>query len=135
MFDISHLLVGTALAQTAADPVSPPGGSTTSVIMNFLPLLLIFAVFYVLIIRPQQKKLGEHDAMLKALRRGDRVVPGGGIVGVISKLDGDDYLVVEIADGVKVKVLRSTVSSLAAKTEPVVANDGEESGGAKKSKS
>ncbi|MDX2027152.1 MAG: preprotein translocase subunit YajC [Alphaproteobacteria bacterium] len=91
--------------------------------MNFIPLLLIFAVFYVLLIRPQQKKIEQHNVMLKTLRRGDRVITGGGIVGTVNKLEGDDYLIVEIADNIRVKVLRSTITSLSAKTEPAAVND------------
>ncbi len=129
MFDPSQLLISLAHAQeaVATGPVSLPGGTAGGFanLMNFLPLFLIFAVFYVLLIRPQQKQLAQHDTMLKALRRGDRVVTGGGIVGTIHKLDGDDYLIVEIADNVRVKVKRSSITSLEAKTEPVVANDGD----------
>jgi preprotein translocase subunit YajC len=86
--------------------------------MSFLPLVLIFVVFYFLLIRPQQKKLKEHKGMLEALRRGDRVVTGGGIIGTIVKINADDELVVEIAEGVRVRVLRSTINLVLAKTEP-----------------
>lgn len=131
MFDFSQLLVSVAHAQdaVATGPVSPPGGAAGGFasLMNFLPLFLIFAVFYLLVIRPQQKQLAQHDTMLKALRRGDRVVTGGGIVGTVHRIENDDYLIVEIADNVRVKVKRSTITSLEAKTEPVVANDGEAS--------
>jgi preprotein translocase subunit YajC len=124
MFDFNQLLISSAWAQTAAP--AAPGGAGTSIFMNLLPLVLIFAVFYILIIRPQQKKLDQHGQMLKALRRGDRVVTGGGIVGTVVKLEGDEFLIVEIADNVRVKILRSTVSTLSAKTEPVTAAEGDE---------
>jgi preprotein translocase subunit YajC len=116
MLDFTHLFIGTAWAQSA-----DTAGSTSSIGMSFLPLLLIFGVFYVLLIRPQQKKLDEQSKMIKALKRGDRIVTAGGIHGKITKLDGDDNLMVEIADGVQVKVVRNTVSALAAKTEPLLA--------------
>jgi preprotein translocase subunit YajC len=119
MLDIAHLFAGSALAQTAGDTASTPGGSS-SVMMSFLPLVLIFLVFYALIIRPQNKKIEAQEKMIKALKRGDRVVTAGGIYGKITKLEGDDVLVVEIADGVQVKVTRSSVSALVAKTEPAV---------------
>lgn len=122
MFDITHLFASPALAQEAA-AVTPPGGSGTSVVMNFLPLILIFAVFYILIIRPQQKKLDDQAKMIKALQRGDRIITTGGIYGKIVKLEGDDQLIVEIADDVTIKLQRSHVQSLAAKTQPVTAND------------
>jgi preprotein translocase subunit YajC len=127
MFDVTHLLIAAAWAQDATSTAPSGGGSSsTSMLMNFAPLLLIFAVFYVLIIRPQQKKMDEQAKMIKALRRGDRVITTGGIHGKIAKLDGDDNLIVEIADGVQIKILRTAVQGLAAKTDPTVANDGED---------
>jgi preprotein translocase subunit YajC len=132
MLDLTHLFAGTVFAQTPASPAETPGGSPSSIGMSFLPLLLIFAVFYMLLIRPQQKKLEEQTKMIKALKRGDRVITAGGIHGKIVKLEGDDNLVVEIADGVQVKVVRSTVSMLAAKTEPVSTKSGEPGGDADK---
>lgn len=83
-----------------------------------LPLILIFAVFYFLLIRPQQKKMKQHKEMLGAMRRGDRVVTGGGIIGTITKVLNDNEVTVEIADGVKVRVQRSLISAVLAKTEP-----------------
>jgi len=95
--------------------------------VSILPLVLIFAVFYFLLIRPQQKRMKDHKAMIAAARRGDRVVTGGGIIGTITKVIGDDEVQVEIADGVRVRVQRGTLSSILAKTEPAAANDpGEE---------
>lgn len=126
MLDLTQLLVTSAWAQNVG-AVAPPGGSGTSVYMNFLPLVLIFAVFYVLIIRPQQRKLDEQTKMIKALRRGDRVITSGGIHGKIARLEGDDILILEIADGVNIKVARSYVTALAAKTDPAAAaNDGDD---------
>ncbi len=128
MLDIAHLFVGAALAQTPAASGDAAGSSTSSIGMSFLPLLLIFGVFYVLLIRPQQKKIDEQGKMIKALKRGDRIVTAGGIHGKITKLEGDDHLIVEIAEGVQVKVVRNTVSTLAAKTEPVVGNASDAAG-------
>jgi preprotein translocase subunit YajC len=87
-------------------------------IMAFLPLVLIFGVFYFLLIRPQQKKLKAHQDMLAGIRRGDKVVTNGGIIGTVVKLTNDRELQVEIADNVKVRVLRSMVAEILAKTEP-----------------
>jgi preprotein translocase subunit YajC len=84
-----------------------------------LPLILIFIVFYFLLIRPQQKKMKAHKTMLGAIRRGDKVVTGGGIFGTVTKVIDDDDVTVEIADGVKVRVQRSLVSAVMSKTEPV----------------
>ncbi len=90
-----------------------------SLVQSMLPLLLIFVVFYFLLIRPQQKKMKQHKAMLVALRRGDRVVTGGGIIGTLTKVINENELQVEIADGVRVRVERSQVAGVLAKTEPV----------------
>ena len=84
-----------------------------------LPLVLIFVVFYFLLIRPQQKKQKQHKEMLTAIRRGDRVVTGGGIVGTVTKVIDDKELAVEITDGVKVRVQRALVASVISKPEPV----------------
>ena len=107
------MFVSTAYAQTAA-----PAAGGADMIVQFLPLILIFVVFYFLLIRPQQKKMKEHKAMLESIRRGDRVVTGGGIIGVITKVGPEDELQVEIAEGVRVRCLRSTVNLVLAKTEP-----------------
>lgn len=84
---------------------------------SLLPLVLIFVVFYFLLIRPQQKKQKAHRAMLGELRRGDRVVTGGGVIGLITRVNSDSEITVEIAEGVRVKVVRSMVSDVMAKTE------------------
>ena len=91
-------------------------------LVTFLPLILIFVVFYFLLIRPQQKRMKEHRTMLQALRRGDRIVTGGGMIGTITRA-GDEELTIEVADGVRVKVLRSTVNTVLAKPEPARSRD------------
>lgn len=84
---------------------------------SLLPLVLIFVVFYFLLIRPQQKKQKEHRAMLEALHRGDRVVTAGGIMGTITKVQSESELIIEIAEGVKVRVARGMISDVMSKTE------------------
>jgi preprotein translocase subunit YajC len=86
---------------------------------QILPLVLIFVVFYFLLIRPQQKKMREHRDMLGSVKRGDRVVTGGGIIGLVTKVVGDSELQVEIADGVRVRVAKSTISNILARNEAV----------------
>ena len=93
-----------------------------SALIQFLPLVLIFIVFYFLLIRPQQKKQKDHRTMLDALRRGDRVVTGGGIVGTVNKVSPEE-LEVDIATGVRVRVLRSTITSVLAKPDPAAARE------------
>ena len=90
-------------------------------IAQFVPLILIFAIMYFLLIRPQQKKVKEHQAMVGAVRRGDQVVTQGGLIGKVTKVKEDNELEVEIADGVKVRVVQSTLAHVRSKTEP--AND------------
>ena len=94
------------------------GGGGLGGIEALLPLVLIFVVFYFLLIRPQQKKMKQHKEMLGAIRRGDKVVTGGGIMGAVTKLGNDGELTVEIAEGVRVRVQQSLVSSVLSKTEP-----------------
>lgn len=113
------MLISPAYAQAAA-----PGGAFGG-LESFLPLILIFVVFYFLLIRPQQKKMKQHREMLSALRRGDRVVTGGGIIGHVVRVDDQD-VTVEIADNVKIKVVRSTIQEVLAKTEPVKGGKGKD---------
>ena len=88
-----------------------------------LPLVLIFVVFYFLLIRPQQKKMKDHRAMLGDISRGDKIVTGGGIMGTVTKVDDDNQVTVEIAKDVKVKVRRELISAVQNKNGPVAAND------------
>lgn len=95
------------------------GGGAGFDVMSALPIVLMFVVFYFLLIRPQQKKARAHQELLKELRRGDRVVTAGGIMGTVDKLVNDGEITLEIADNVKVRVLKATVTEVMAKTQPV----------------
>lgn len=88
---------------------------------QFIPLILIFAIMYFLLIRPQQKKLREHQEMVAALRRGDQIVTQGGVIGKVTKVIDDNEVEVEIAKDVKVRVIKSTVATVMNKTEPAKA--------------
>ena len=95
------------------------GGDAASAFTSFIPLILIFAIMYFLLIRPQQKKVKEHQKMVDALRRGDQVVTQGGVKGKVTKVfDDEGELEVEIADGVRVRVVRNTIVTVLSKTEP-----------------
>ena len=94
-----------------------------SALVQFLPLVLIFVVFYFLLIRPQQKKQKDQRAMLGALRRGDRVVTGVGILGTVSKVVSPEEVEVDIASGVRVRIVRSTITSVLAKPDPAAARE------------
>ena len=99
-----------AFAQAAGGP----GSAFTS----FIPLILIFAIMYFLLIRPQQKKVKEHKAMVEAIRRGDTIVTQGGVIGKVTRVRDDGEVEVEIAEGVRVRVVQSTISQVRAKSEP-----------------
>ncbi|MCF6232281.1 MAG: preprotein translocase subunit YajC [Rhodobacteraceae bacterium] len=85
---------------------------------QFLPLILIFAIMYFLLIRPQQKKVKQHAAMVSAVRRGDQVITQGGLIGKVTKVKDDNEVEVEIAKDVKVRVVKSTLTNVVSKTEP-----------------
>jgi len=102
-----------AFAQSAG-----PGGMGDLVGM-ILPLVMIMVVFWFLLIRPQQRKAKEHQELLKKISRGDTVVTAGGLIGKVTKIVDDSELQVEVGDNIKVRVLRSAVSDVRAKGEPV----------------
>ena len=115
MFDLTRIFVSAALAQDAV-PASPV--DSQAAMMNYLPFILIFGVFYFLVIRPQQKKLSDQEKMIKALQRGDRVVTSGGIHGKIAKIEDVGYLMLEIAEGVQIKIDRDNITGLETKPLP-----------------
>ncbi len=86
---------------------------------QLIPLLLIIGIMYFLLIRPQQKKMKEHKAMVSALRRGDQVITQGGLIGKVTKVKDDGEVEVEIASGVKVRVVQNTIATVKNKTEPL----------------
>jgi preprotein translocase subunit YajC len=96
------------MSMVQAAPASAPGGSM-QIIIGILPWVLIFAIFYLLMIRPQQQRVKQHQATIAAVKKGDEVVTGGGIRGRVTKV-GDDEVEVEIAQGVKVRIVKSTIS-------------------------
>ncbi len=112
------MLISTAYAQGMGGLLDSQGA-----MVQFLPLILIFVVFYFLLIRPQQRKAKDHRTMLDALRRGDRVVTGGGIVGTVNKVVSPEEVLVDIAEGVRVRVLRSTITSVLQKPDPAAARE------------
>ena len=131
------MFVSPAFAQAGGAAAGP------DIFQMLLPLLLIFAVFYILILRPQQKQAKQRKEMLAAIRRGDRIVTGGGVYGTVTKVIDDNDVMVEIAEGVRVRVQRVLVSTVVAKTEPATGAptkeasndagkaDGQQSGGSR----
>ena len=106
------MFVTPAFAQAAGAP------SAGAAFAQFLPIILIFVIFYFLLIRPQQKKMKDLKAMVEAVRRGDQVLTAGGIIGKVVKVGDDNVLEIEIAEGVKVKVVKHTITQVMSKTEP-----------------
>jgi preprotein translocase subunit YajC len=102
------MLISPAYAQAGGAPVGFD-------LISLMPLLLIFVVFYFLLIRPQQKKMKAHRDMVTALKRGDRVLTAGGIIGTVVKVEDDNTLLVDIAKDVRVRVARSTISEVLGK--------------------
>jgi preprotein translocase subunit YajC len=94
-------------------------GGTNDMIMSLLPFVGIFVIMYFLILRPQQKRVKAHQELVKNVRRGDTVVTSGGIVAKVTKVIDDDQIEIEIADGVRARQVRSMVSDVRAKGEPV----------------
>lgn len=112
------MFIAPAYAQAAG------GSGAGSAFSAFIPIILIFVVFYFLLIRPQQKRMKDHQAMLNAVRRGDKVVTNGGIVGTVTKVLTDEReLQIEIAENVRIRVKQDMLSSVASKSEPAPAND------------
>jgi preprotein translocase subunit YajC len=111
---MSTSTIATSLASAAA-----PSGSA-AFFVQILPLLFVFVIFYFLMIRPQQRRMKEHQATIGAVQKGDEVVTAGGVRGKVTKV-GDDEVEVEIAQGVKVRIVKSTLSHVLGKSKP--AND------------
>ena len=95
------------------------GGGSTDMITSLLPFILIFVIMYFLILRPQQKRVKQHAEMVKNVRKGDTVITSGGLIGRVIKVVDDDQVEIEVADGVRVRQMRSMVSDVRAKGEPV----------------
>src|SRR5690349_13132089 len=98
------------MSMIQAAPAGSPGG-TTGMLIGILPWVLIFVIFYLLMIRPQQRRVKEHQATIAAVKKGDEVITGGGIRGRVTKVS-EDEAEVEIAQGVKIRVVKSTISQV-----------------------
>jgi preprotein translocase subunit YajC len=106
------MLISPAYAQGAA-------GGGSDMLISLLPFILIFVIMYFLILRPQQKRVKQHQEMVRNVRRGDTVVTSGGLIGKVTKLIDDDHLEVEVSEGVRVRQMRQMISDVRAKGEPV----------------
>ena len=108
------MFISPAFAQAASSPLGDG-----NLITQLLPFLLIFVIMYFLILRPQQKRVKQHQEMVKNVRRGDTVVTNGGLVGKVTKVIDDDQIEIEIADDVRIRQMRQMVTDVRAKGEPV----------------
>jgi preprotein translocase subunit YajC len=106
------MLISPAFAQAA-------GGQGSDMLMSLLPFVLIFVIMYFLILRPQQRRVKQHQDMVKNVRRGDTVVTSGGLIAKVTKVVDDDKIEIELSDGVRVMQMRQMVSDVRAKGEPV----------------
>jgi preprotein translocase subunit YajC len=95
------------------------GGGSSDFLVQLFPLVLIFVVFYFLLIRPQQSKMKAQKEMLGGVKRGDRVVTGGGIIGLVTKVIGENELQVELAEGVRVRIIKATITDILTRGESV----------------
>ncbi|MEC3910035.1 preprotein translocase subunit YajC [Sphingobium sp. CR2-8] len=111
------MFITPAFAQTAGGQASGAG-----ILVQMAPLVLIFVVFYFLLIRPQQKKMKEHKAKIDAVKKGDQVITGGGLVGKVARVD-EIYADIELAPGLKVKAVKSTLTEVIDPTTAKPAND------------
>ncbi|MBC2859574.1 preprotein translocase subunit YajC [Stappia sp. 28M-7] len=110
------MLISPAYAQGAG------GAGSTDILMSLLPFVLIFVIMYFLIIRPQRQRMKQHQEMVSNLRRGDTVVTAGGLIGKVSKVVDDGEVQLELAEGLKVRAVRSMITEVRSKSEPVKDN-------------
>ncbi len=110
------------MTATAATGAAPQGGSASAVVIGILPWLLIFLIFYMLMIRPQQKRMKEHAAQIAAVKKGDRVVTGGGLIGKVTRVT-DSEVEVELGQGTRVTAVKSTLSQVGNPAAAKPAND------------
>ena len=110
------MFITPAYAQAAA-----PAAGGGAAFAQFIPLILVFLIMYFLIMRPQQKKMAQHRAMVEALKKGDNVITQGGIIGKVVAVR-DDEVEVEIAQGVRIRVVRSTIAQVVNRAAPAAAN-------------
>ena len=96
-----------------------PGADSSGMLLQFMPIVLIFVIMYFLILRPQQKRVKTHQEMVKNLRRGDTIVTSGGMIAKISKVIDDNEVEIQLAEGLKVRQMRAMISEVRSKSEPV----------------
>jgi preprotein translocase subunit YajC len=111
-------LIPSAVAQTTGAAAAGGAANPMEMLQQFAPFIVVLGIFYFLLIRPQSQKAKQLKAQLADLRRGDNVITAGGIIGTVARLVNDDEVSLEIAEGVRVRVVRSTITGITAKGEP-----------------
>lgn len=109
------LFITPAFAADVAETATDAAAAEPGLLVTMAPLVLVMFVFYVLVIRPQNKRMVEHQKAISELKKGDKVVTGGGIVATVKSLQGDSEIVLEIANGVEITAIRSTIMSVRGK--------------------
>ncbi len=109
-----ELFITPAYAQSAAG-----GGGIAEMMVSIFPILLMFGIFYFIVFRPQQQRVKQHKELIASVRRNDTVVTAGGIIGKVTKVVDDHEVLVEIGDNTKVRILKSTLTDVRSKSEPV----------------
>jgi preprotein translocase subunit YajC len=117
------MFISPAFAQSAA-----PAGGAGDFFIQLVPLFLIIAIMYFLVLRPQQQRVKAHQQMVSAVKRGDVVVTGGGIVGKVVKVLENDEVLVEIAEEVRIRIVKSTIADVRSKSEPVASDSKSKNG-------
>ena len=112
------MFVTAALAQEAGAAAAAPGMGATDLLLQFAPILLLVVIFWLLIFRPQQKRMKAQQAMLSSINRGDTVVTTGGLIGKVARVVDDFEIELQVGEGVKIRQLRGMISEVRAKGEP-----------------
>ncbi len=132
---LAHLIIALVAVLAATPAYAQAAGQQAGGYSFFIMLALMFAVFYFLLIRPQQKRQKEHKAMIEAVRRGDTVVTSGGMIGKITKVIDENEVQVELAESVRVRIIKSTLADVRGKSEPAAPAKGDKDKKAKAEKS
>lgn len=121
--EVKDVATTTAVATTAEVPLPPELSPEKSMQESLLMIVLLFMIFYFMLIRPQQKRLKQHQELMKSLERGQKVITSGGILGTISKLEGNDVVLLEVAENIKIRMARSAITEVVTDKSSKVAND------------